>query len=90
MDKKIMFKQLDQTGRDLCQQFQLGYEAQANNTLTDFLDLLILFIEEKKLSENKELNDLFTIMLSAQQRHDVLFLSDIISYVLLPKLANIP
>ena len=49
MEQKVMFKQLDKTGKELCQQFQLGYEAQANNTLTDFLDLLILFIEEKYL-----------------------------------------
>jgi len=89
MDSLRNFEQLEYLGTNLCDKYRIGYEVESHQLMTKFIDALVVFLEDKKLSDNQLLQQLFTIMLDAQEKKDTLYLADIIQYELLPKIKTL-
>lgn len=60
--------------------FRIGMEAAGNENFTEFIELLLKFIENKHNCKTKELNTILSKMLLAQERKDWIALSDTIEH----------
>lgn len=65
--------------------FRLGYEGAANSTFVEFIDAIIKYCEKHK-HIGEQLNSILNIVIQAQERHDILFIADIIEYEIIPYL----
>ncbi len=61
--------------------FRIGMEASGNDKFTEFIELLLKFVNKHPTGKLNELNAILTSMVLAQERKDWIALADIIKYV---------
>lgn len=72
----------------LINDLRCGYQASSHQLTITWLDAMNEHLQSAKIKDS-HLDNLFQIMLSAQQRKDYLFYADIIEYELLPYLKTL-
>jgi len=88
VEQIINLKNITKDGLALANSLRLGYKAQSHELTIGFIDALSKIVEEESIVDD-HLNQLFNIMLSAQQQGDLLYFADIIQYELLPHMEKI-
>ena len=77
-------EKLNDMGMKCSKYFQVGSEAIANRAFITFIDELDTVLSHYELNTNNHVLELINFMSDALAKKDYLFISDIISYELLP------
>lgn len=85
MASLAVIQEMKELTQALANALRIGYQAESHQLTLTFIDTLNHLIEQENIND-EHLNQLFTVMLDAQQRDDRLFYADIIQYELLPQL----
>lgn len=75
-------------GIETANYFRLGYEGAANSSFVELIDAILLFCQHHK-QVGEQINNILNVMIQAQERHDILFIADIIEYEITPYLLEI-
>lgn len=88
MDTLTPVNPIERSGLQTANYFRLGWEGAANDSLTQFIDILSSALAEEVLYKHPQLPVLLENMFLSQQERNILRLADIIQYEILPLFAE--
>ena len=68
--------------QQVAHQFRLGYEGAANASLVELIDQIPQAADKLQPEQKHQLANLVNTIVEAQQRHDTIYIADIIEYQL--------